>query len=71
MDGQDFRAWIELVAGGSDREASRRLGISRTSVAKYKDHGAPRYIGFACAALAFGLPQWQRASWGRDGHPGK
>lgn len=59
MLGKDFAAWIEHMKL-SDSEAARRLGISRTSLIKYREEGAPVYIGLACAALAFGLPPWRQ-----------
>jgi hypothetical protein len=59
MEAKDFIAWIEHM-GFSDRETARTLGLSRTTVAKYRAEGAPVHIGYACAALAFGLPAWSR-----------
>lgn len=57
MEAKDFNAWIEHM-GFNDSEVARRLDISRNSVAKYKAEGAPDYIGYACSAIAAGLPVW-------------
>ncbi|MCF4166348.1 hypothetical protein L2U69_11890 [Zavarzinia compransoris] len=59
MEAKDFCAWLNHMKF-NDSEAGRRLGISRTTIIKYKSSGAPEHIALACAALAFGLPAWQR-----------
>lgn len=59
MEAKDFVAWLEHM-GLNDLAASKALGISRTSVQKYKTEAAPPVIGLACAALAFGLPPWRK-----------
>ena len=60
MNAADFTAWMEhMVLNVSD--VSRTLGLSRNTVTKYMAEGAPAYIGYACAALAFGLPKWAKA----------
>lgn len=58
MKAKDFSAWIAYMAW-NDSEVARQLDISRNSVAKYKDEGAPGYIGLACAALAANLLPWE------------
>ncbi|BAQ16934.1 hypothetical protein [Methyloceanibacter caenitepidi] len=50
ISAEDFAAWVENVAG-SDRKAAAMLSLARDTVAKYRDEGAPLYIGLACAAL--------------------
>lgn len=63
MKSKDFRAWIVRM-GYNDSEAARKLGLgSRNTITKYKDEGAPEYIGLACAALAYGLPAWEKPPW--------
>ena len=57
MTGDDFTAWI-VHMDWSQRKVANVLGLSRNSVAKYMIEGAPDSIGYACAALAFGLPKW-------------
>lgn len=59
MTAEDFRAWLESM-GWSQREVARRLDLSRNTVAKYLEEGAPVAIGYACAALARGLAPWVR-----------
>ena len=57
MTGDDFTAWMKhmnLDIG----EAADRLGISRNTVPRYRRDGAPKHIGYACAAIAMGLPEW-------------
>lgn len=34
---------------------------NRATVAKYRREGAPAHIGYACAAIALGMPVWARA----------
>ncbi|MBC38906.1 MAG: hypothetical protein CMH91_07570 [Oceanicaulis sp.] len=59
MTGKDFTAWLDHM-GFKDAQAARALGgMSRNSIKKYKDEGAPYHIGLACAALAYGLPPWK------------
>lgn len=58
MKAEDFDAWV-ILSGLSEREISRVMGLSRNSVAKYRVHGAPVYIGYACAALTYGLAMWR------------
>jgi len=60
MDAKDFTAW-QAHMGFNDSETSRRLGITRKTIAKYKTDGAPLHVALACAALAFGLPPWSAA----------
>lgn len=57
MTASDFAAWLAHM-GLSQRQAASALGIDRNSVNKYAKDGAPPSIGYACAALAAGLPQW-------------
>lgn len=57
MSPGDFRAWQENMRL-SNNAAAKRLGISRMSVLKYRDIGAPLPISLACAAVAWGLPAW-------------
>lgn len=66
MDAKDFSAWIDHM-GWNDSEVARNLELSRNTVAKYKTEGAPASIGYACAALAFGLPEWEQVVSARPG----
>ncbi|MCC5781295.1 hypothetical protein H7H48_19700 [Nitratireductor sp. B36] len=61
MPAEEFCAWLKHV-NFSERHAARTLQISRTTVAKYRQEGAPAHIGFACAAIALGMPIWQRGT---------
>lgn len=61
MTGEDFQAWADHMEF-NDSQVARTLDLSRNTVVKYKREGAPAYIGFACAAIAFGLPMWRRAA---------
>jgi transcriptional regulator with XRE-family HTH domain len=58
MSPEDFAAWLAHM-GWSQRRAAKELGCSPNSVAAWLRYGAPPHIGFACAALAFGLPTWR------------
>jgi predicted transcriptional regulator len=57
MTGDDFTAWMKHM-GLSIGEAADRLGLGRNTVPRYMRDGAPAHIGYACAAIAMGLPQW-------------
>lgn len=63
MTSSDFATWLDHM-GLSQRQAAVMLDISRNSVAKYLEIGAPALVGYACAALAAGLPQWSGAANG-------
>ena len=65
MTPEAFNAWLAHMGQLrgksrpiSDSEASRLLGWSRMAVIRAKQKGAPQYIGLACAAITFGLPEW-------------
>lgn len=62
MTGEDFTEWMKREKH-SVSSAARALGISRTTVMKYKEEGAPEYIGLACAALALGSGAWRSKGW--------
>lgn len=58
MKGEDFLAWMES-RGLNDSSAARTLGISRTTVIKYREEGAPPLVALACAAISAGLGPWE------------
>jgi len=57
MTANDFSAWMKHVRLNKSQVA-KTLGLSRNTVDKYLTEGTPDHIGFACAAIAFGLPKW-------------
>lgn len=57
MTGEDFTAWMRHM-NLEKGEAALLLGLGRNTVPRYMQAGAPAYIGYACAAIAMGLPQW-------------
>lgn len=57
MTAQDFAAFLAHMKWNKSA-ASRELGIGRNTVDRYLEEGAPKHIGYACAAIAFGLPAW-------------
>ncbi|MWB77948.1 hypothetical protein GLS40_07935 [Pseudooceanicola sp. 216_PA32_1] len=59
MTAEDFNAWL-AKEGISGREAARRLDVSKNTVVRYRQTGAPGYIALACAALSYGLPPWRK-----------
>lgn len=61
MTAQDFEAWMARM-GFNVSQTARTLDLSRNTVDKYRREGAPLHIGYACAALAFGLPVWKQAT---------
>lgn len=67
MTSDDFRAWMSHMGAQkgkerlSEREASEVLGWSRMAVRNaLNGKDPPRYIALACAAAAFGLPEWRK-----------
>lgn len=50
MAGQLLGAW-RAEMGLSERDAARRLGMSRGGLRNAEADGAPLYIAYACAAL--------------------
>lgn len=62
MQPEDFDAWLQHM-GMSEAEAAKALGLpSALAVRRYREHGAPKVICLACAALAYGLPNWRAAA---------
>jgi len=59
MTAKDFAAWLDHMKL-KKRPAAEALGISRNSVDRYLENGAPRTVALACAAIAFGLPPWSQ-----------
>lgn len=58
MTAKAFCDFLERMAW-SDRTATEKLGVgSRHTLAKWKQDGAPLYIGYACAAIVRGLAPW-------------
>lgn len=65
MSAADFSAWVAHMKSTrrwSGRECARQLGCGVNQVAVWARDGAPAYIGFACAAISFGLPPWRVAA---------
>lgn len=67
MSSDDFAAWMKTMGRGkpfSERAAARALGVSRCTVKAYRaGKRIPRQTALACAALAFGLPEWRMPEW--------
>lgn len=62
MSPADFSAWVahmKATQRWSARECARQLGCGVNQIARWRESGAPLYIGLACAALIFGLPSWR------------
>lgn len=68
MSADDFKAW-QAHMGWSSAETARRLGVSSDTITRYRHRGVPkrlgRLVGFACSAVAHGLPVWKRVEAGR------
>ena len=60
MTGPDFTAWMARM-GLNILQTATLLDLGRNTVARYMKDGAPGYIGYACAAVAQGLPKWGAA----------
>lgn len=61
MTGEDLAAWME-AQGLNIIKAADLFGIGRNTMARYMKEGAPDYIAYACAAIAFGLPKWRKVA---------
>ena len=62
MNDSDLAAFMKHMRWSRARTA-RELGISQDRLRRMLSGSVaiPKHIGLACAALAFGLPQWGRA----------
>jgi hypothetical protein len=64
MTPEAFRCWLVVMRerhGWFNHDAARALGCGLNMPGLWSRHGAPFYIGLACAALARGIPPWQRS----------
>ena len=58
MTADDVQAFLKRM-GWSDSEMERRTGVTRKTLAKYREEGAPLWFGLVCAALDAGLDPWR------------
>jgi len=64
MDANDFAAWVTTMKetrGWSERECTRQLGCGINQITRWRQSGAPEYIGRACAAITLDIPSWTAA----------
>ena len=54
MPGAALMAW-RTDMGWSERDAAKRLGLSRQGMRNCEANGAPLYIAYTCAAIMKGL----------------
>jgi hypothetical protein len=54
MSAAAFCAWLE-AQDLTDSDASRALGTSPSTIARYKEQGGPAILGLACAAISKGI----------------
>ncbi len=59
MTGRQFTAW-QAALGLTDSQAARILGTAPSSIARYREKGGRHWLGLACAAVAAGLPSWNK-----------
>lgn len=57
ISARDFVRWLELM-GFTDARASKTLGMSRNTIARYRQEGGPLSVAYACAAISHGLKPW-------------
>lgn len=63
MSAADFDAFVTFMMIRSDwsaRKLSDALGVSENTMTAWRRNGAPRHVGLACGAIAYGLPAWRR-----------
>ncbi|CAN0444459.1 unnamed protein product [Phaeothamnion confervicola] len=60
MPAKAFNAW-QAALGLTDSQAARALGTAPSTIARYRTAGGSHLIGLACAAVAAGLPSWNKA----------
>lgn len=68
MSGAEFSAWLDAMRiqfDWSAAECLRQLGAGANQCPRWRKSGAPRYIGFACAAIAAGVPEWRAGISGK------
>jgi DNA-binding transcriptional regulator YiaG len=60
MNAKDLKAWRKTL-NLSAAEAARRLECSRTSIQSWErgKTSIPGHVGYACTAIAMGLPKWR------------
>lgn len=58
MTSEEVTAFLERM-GWSDSRMERETGITRKTLSKYRQEGAPLWFGLVCAALDAGLGPWR------------
>lgn len=59
MPARTYDAW-QAALGLTDSQAARILGTAPSTIARYRTAGGPALLGLACAAVAAGLPSWNK-----------
>lgn len=62
MTPTDFAAWIAAMRaarGWTQKACATALGVQPRQIGRWRDGGAPAYVGLACAAIVAGLPGWR------------
>ena len=63
MTAKDITGWLAFMVmkgvAKTDTEAAALLGVSRSTLLRWKQTGAPAHVALACAALDRGLPPWK------------
>lgn len=57
MTGVEFCRWMDTM-NLNTVQVRELFGLGRNTITKYREQGAPDYIGYACAAVSMGLPKW-------------
>jgi len=57
-----FAAWLAFMRSTrkwSGAKCAVALGVHGNQIKRWRDNGAPPYVGLACSAIAQGLPPWE------------
>lgn len=57
MTAEDFNDWLART-GLSAAQAAEALGVSKSSVLKYRQEGGPPIVALACSAIFQKLKPW-------------
>ena len=58
MTASEFQAWLNAMKI-SGAEAARLLGVTKNTITRYRQSGAPRVVGLACSALYHRIGEWK------------
>lgn len=64
MTASEFAAWLAAMKANREwlqKDCAEALGVQPRQIGRWKEAGAPRYVGLACSAIIQGLEPYQGA----------